>query len=85
MSNITITLNTFDESGVITGTSKEVSLSLEAIADIIDHAHQVAIVSELPDDENRFVDDVTFEMVEALQAYGIMDDQSPSDTPESGA
>ncbi len=67
MSEVRLTLNVFDDAGEMTGETKAVSLSLEALADIIDHAAQLSILEEKGLDTS----DVLAELAELLDVYGL--------------
>lgn len=69
MSEVVLTLNVFDGAGEMTGEAKTVSLSLEAVADIIDHATQLSILEEKELDTSVVLD----ELAEALEVHGLSD------------
>jgi len=73
MSEVRLTLNVFDEAGEMTGDTKTVSLSLEAVSDIIDHATQLSILEEKGLDTSVVLE----ELAEALEVYGLSD-ETPS-------
>lgn len=67
MSELRLTLNVFDEVGEMTGETKAVSLSLEALADIVDHATQLSILQAKGLDSS----DVLIELAEVIEVYGL--------------
>lgn len=75
MSEVRLTLNVFDVTGEMTGETKTVSLSLEAVTDIIDHATQLCILEE----KGLDVRVVLNELAEVLKIYGLSDE-----TPSAG-
>jgi predicted translin family RNA/ssDNA-binding protein len=79
MANPTLNLNVFDEHGVLTGEIQEVSLSVEAIQDIIDHAASLAIRFRNAADTSDIAHGIQ-EMSEALEVYDII--KESADNPE---
>lgn len=71
MPNLTLNLNVFDEQGVLTGETREASLSIEALQDIIDHAASLAIRFRNEVDTADIASGIE-EMSEALEVYDVI-------------
>ncbi|MNU58966.1 hypothetical protein D3C71_481170 [compost metagenome] len=69
--NLTLNLNVFDEQGVLTGETREASLSIEALQDIIDHAASLAIRFRNEADTADIASGIE-EMSEALEVYDVI-------------
>lgn len=80
MPNLTLDLNVFDEHGVLTGETRPVTLSVEALQDIIDHAASLAIRFRNDADGLDLADGLA-EMSEALEVYDVITAE-PEETAE---
>ncbi|MCZ7861225.1 hypothetical protein O9X98_07365 [Agrobacterium salinitolerans] len=72
MTQVSLTLNVFDAAGNITGEQRTVTLSLEAISDIVDHAVQLTIQNDIGGDTELTLG----EMAEALEAYDLVGEEA---------
>jgi hypothetical protein len=71
MPNLTLELNVFDDQGILTGETREVSLSIQAIQDILDQSASLAIrfrnEAETPE-----ISGVLAAMLDALEDYEVV-------------
>jgi 3-phosphoglycerate kinase len=80
MPNLTLDLNVFDDDGAITGKTRRIKLSVDAIQDIIDHATSLAIRyrNEADEMELRFG---LAELSEALETHDVITDPASTSCP----